>query len=166
LGAVIAALAGAIWAWLNMNVWPDFLNPVRSTFLIWAAFIVGGRGNNRGMVIGAFLIVVVEFVFNVMVVSRGASSLPLHNVTSYLDTIFSWIVVDIGGFIWSTRSITEIFPKEVVILSLPHFKLGLVGIVILGSLLTSSKGLIPEVPSRIKRPEGNFKSLDRKMRNT
>ena len=63
LGAAIAALAGALWAWLNTNVWPDFMNPVRTTFLIWAAFIVGGRGNNRGMIIGAFLIVIVEFIF-------------------------------------------------------------------------------------------------------
>jgi ABC-type branched-subunit amino acid transport system permease subunit len=128
------------------------MNPVRTTFLIWAAFIVGGRGNNRGMIIGAFLIVIVEFVFNVMVVSRGSASLPLHNMTSYLDSAFSWFVVNIGGIIWSARSITEIFPKGDVILSLPHLKLALVGIVIVGALLLSSKGLLPEVPSRTKRP--------------
>lgn len=152
LGAAVAALAGALWAWLNTSVWPDFMNPVRSTFLIWAAFIVGGRGNNRGMVIGAFLIVIVEFVFNVLVVSRGGSGLPFHNITSYLDTVFSWLVVNLGGIIWSTRSITEIFPKETILLSLSHLKLALIGIVIVGALLVSSKGLLPEVPSRPKRP--------------
>tara|TARA_A100001037_G_scaffold301505_1_gene331180 strand:- start:42665 stop:45532 length:2868 start_codon:yes stop_codon:yes gene_type:complete len=152
LGAAIAALAGALWAWLNTNVWPDFMNPVRTTFLIWAAFIVGGRGNNRGMVIGAFLIVIVEFIFNVMVVSRGSSSLPFHDITSYMDSIFSWLMVNIGGIIWSERSITEVFTKGNVTLSLPHLKLALIGIVIIGALITSSKGLIPEVPSRPKRP--------------
>ena len=152
LGAAIAALAGALWAWLNTNIWPDFMNPVRSTFLIWAAFIVGGRGNNRGMIIGAFLIVIVEFMFNVMVISRGSASLPFHSVTAYMDTIFSWFVVNIGGFVWSARSISEIFPRETVLLSLPHLKLALIGLVIVGSLLTSSKGLLPEVPSRPKRP--------------
>ena len=152
LGAAIAAMAGILWAWLNTNVWPDFMNPVRSTFLIWAAFIVGGRGNNRGMIIGAFLIIIVEFVFNVMVASRGATSLPLHNFTSYLDTVFSWLLVNLGGFAWSARSITEIFPQKDVLLSLPHLKLALVGIVIVGALLTSSKGLLPEVPSRPERP--------------
>jgi branched-chain amino acid transport system permease protein len=160
LGAAIAALAGALWAWLNMSVWPDFMNPVRSTFLIWAAFIVGGRGNNRGMIIGAFLIVIVEFVFNVMVVSRGATSLPLHNVTSYLDTAFSWLVVNVGGVVWSDQSITEIFPSGDVLLSLPHLKLALIGIVIVGALLMSSKGLLPEVPSRPKRPVGVDTTLD------
>jgi ABC-type branched-subunit amino acid transport system permease subunit len=154
LGAAIAAIAGVLWAWLNTNVWPEFMNPVRTTFLIWAAFIVGGRGNNRGMIIGAFLIVIVEFVFNVLVVSRGGTSLPLHNMTSYIDTTFSWLVVNVGGVIWSVRSITEVFPRENVVLSLPHLKLALIGIVIVGALLMSSKGLLPEVPGRPKRPVG------------
>ena len=160
LGAAIAALAGALWASLNANVWPEFMNPVRTTFLIWAAFIVGGRGNNRGMVIGAFLIVLIEFVFNVMVVSRGSASLPLHSLTSYMDTIFSWLVVNVGGIFWSDRSITEIFPRGDVLMSLPHLKLALIGIVIVGALLMSSKGLLPEVPSRPKRPVGLSMNLD------
>ena len=104
------------------------------------------------MVIGAFLIVIVEFVFNVLVVSRGGSGLPFHNLTSYLDIAFSWLVVNLGGVFWSTRSITEIFPKETVLLSLSHHKLALIGIVIVGALLVSSKGLLPEIPSRPKRP--------------
>jgi ABC-type branched-subunit amino acid transport system permease subunit len=160
LGAAVAALAGALWAWLNTSVWPDFMNPVRSTFLIWAAFIVGGRGNNKGMIIGAFLIVIVEFVFNVMVVSRGGADLIFHSMTSYMDSVFSWLLVDVGGLIWSVRSITEVFPSENIELSLSHLKLALIGIVILGSLLVSSKGLLPEVPSRPKRPISLVKNLN------
>ncbi|MQG00591.1 MAG: hypothetical protein FI714_00040, partial [SAR202 cluster bacterium] len=159
LGAAIAALSGALWAWLNTNVWPDFMNPVRSTFLIWAAFIVGGRGNNKGMIIGAFIIVLVEFIFNVLVASRGAASLPFHGATSYLDAAFSWLVVDVGGLAWSSRSITEVFPKETIVLSLPHLKLALIGLVIVGALLSSSKGLLPEVPSRPKRNDVKGKKL-------
>ena len=161
LGAAVAALAGALWAWLNTNVWPDFMNPVRTTFLIWAAFIVGGRGNNRGMVIGAFLIVIVEFMFNVLVASRGSTSLPFHNITTYLDSIFSWLVINVGGIIWSTRSITEIFPREDVLLSLPHLKLALIGLVIVGALLTSSKGLLPEVPQRPERLSEKSKTQEK-----
>ena len=164
LGAATAALAGALWAWLNTSVWPDFMNPVRSTFLIWAAFIVGGRGNNKGMIIGAFVIVIVEFLFNVMVVSRGGADLAFHGITSYLDSAFSWLVVDLGGVIWSTRSIAEIFPNDNVLLSLTHLKLALIGVVIVGSLLTSSKGLLPEVPSRLKRPIDLGASVDREGR--
>ena len=152
LGAAIAALAGALWAWLNTNIWPEFMNPVRTTFLIWAAYIVGGRANNRGMIIGAFVIVIVEFLFNVMVVSRGSPSLPFHNMTAYLDSGFSWLVVNVGGLIWSDQSITEIFAEGDILISLPHLKLALIGTVIVGALLMSSKGLLPEVPSRPQRP--------------
>ena len=152
LGAAVAALAGALWAWLNASIFPDFILPVRSTFLVWAAFIIGGRGNNRGMVVGAFLIVIVEFVFNVMVIARGNSSLAFHNVTSYLDNVYSWLIVDVGGLIWSARSISEVFPKSEVVLSLTYLKLALIGLVIVGALLVSPKGLLPEVPSRPNRP--------------
>lgn len=160
VGAGVAALAGALWAWLNTSIFPDFMNPTRSTFLVWAAFIVGGRGNNRGMIIGAFLIVIVEFVFNVMIVSRGDPDLAFHNVTSYMDSVFSWLVVDLGGLIWSARSISEAFPKETVTLALSHLKLALIGLVIVGALLLSPKGLLPEVPSRPKRPAARPTAVD------
>lgn len=154
LGAAVAALAGALWAWLNTSIFPDFMNPVRSTFLVWAAFIVGGRGNNRGMFIGAFLIVLVEFLFNVMVVSRGDSDLAFHNVVTYIDTAYSWLVVDVGGRIWSTLSISEPFPSGNVIVQLTYLKLALIGVVIVGALLLSAKGLLPEVPGRPRRHAG------------
>ena len=152
VGAAVAGLAGALWAWLNASIFPDFMNPVRSTFLVWAAFIVGGRGNNRGMIVGAFLIVIVEFVFNVMIVARGSSSLAFHDLITYMDSVFSWLVVDVGGLIWSARSISESFPRGDVTLALSHLKLALIGTVIVTALLLSPKGLLPEVPSRPKRP--------------
>jgi ABC-type branched-subunit amino acid transport system permease subunit len=152
VGAAVAGLAGALWAWLNASIFPDFMNPVRSTFLVWAAFIVGGRGNNRGMIVGAFLIVIVEFVFNVMVVARGNSSLAFHDLTTYMDSVFSWLVIDVGGLIWSARSISEAFPRGDVTVALSHLKLALIGSVIVAALLLSPKGLLPEVPTRPKRP--------------
>ena len=116
------------------------------------------------MIIGAFLIVIVEFVFNVLVISRGGAGLPFHNITGYLDTAFSWSVVNVGGVIWSTRSITEVFPKEDVLLSLSHLKLALIGVVIVGALLASSKGLLPEVPRRPKRSIGKATNFDEEER--
>ncbi|MCH8224098.1 MAG: hypothetical protein IH868_11875, partial [Chloroflexi bacterium] len=107
---------------------------------------------NRGMIVGAFLIVIVEFVFNVMIVSRGDADLAFHSVTSYMDSVYSWLIVDVGGLIWSTRSIAEAFPKEEITVALSHLKLALIGVVIIGALLLSPKGLLPEVPSRPNRP--------------
>ena len=127
------------------------MSPIRSTFLIWAAFIVGGKANNKGMFIGAYIIVIVEFFFNVMVVSRSNSDLILHPITNYVDKIFSWMIFDIGGLIWSERSITEAFPKGNVILELSYLKLALIGLVIIIALRAAPKGLLPEIPFMPKR---------------
>jgi ABC-type branched-subunit amino acid transport system permease subunit len=153
LGAAVAALAGALWAWLNTSIFPDFMNPVRSTFLVWAAFIVGGRANNRGMIIGAFLIVIVEFVFNVMVVARGNTDIAFHGVVTYIDRVFEWLLVDLGGLFWSDLSISQVFQRGEITAQLTYLKLTLVGVVIVAALTFSAKGLLPEIPGRPKRPE-------------
>lgn len=151
LGAAVAALAGALWAWLNTSIFPDFMNPVRSTFLVWAAFIVGGRANNRGMLIGAFLIVIVEFVFNVMVVARGNTDLAFHGIVGYIDRVFEWLLVDLGGLFWSDLSISQVFQRGEITAQLTYLKLTLVGVVIVAALTFSTKGLLPEIPGRPKR---------------
>jgi neutral amino acid transport system permease protein len=80
LGAAIAAFAGALWAWKLTGFQPNHMMPARSTFLVWAAFIVGGAANNKGMVIGAFIIVLMEFVFNVLVAGQGSSEIGRAHV--------------------------------------------------------------------------------------
>ena len=92
LGAAIAALAGAFWAWKLTGFEPTFMAPARSTFLVWAAFVIGGRSNNRGMVIGAFIIVLMEFVFNVLVAGQGSPDLPLYTTAERIDSLFTWLV--------------------------------------------------------------------------
>tara|TARA_Y100001980_G_scaffold45346_1_gene25683 strand:+ start:664 stop:4404 length:3741 start_codon:yes stop_codon:yes gene_type:complete len=94
LGAAIAALAGALWAWKLTGFDASFMSPARSTFLVWAAFIIGGTSNNRGMVIGAFIIVLMEFVFNVLVAAQGSSDLPLHTTADRIDNLFERILTN------------------------------------------------------------------------
>ena len=91
-GAAIAAFAGALWAWKLNGFQPSFMSPAKSTFLVWAAFIIGGAANNRGMLIGAMIITLTEFFFNVLVAAQGSSSLPLSNLANIIDEKFAWIV--------------------------------------------------------------------------
>ena len=158
VGAALAGFAGGLWAWLNMSILDDFINPVKSTFLIWAAFIVGGRANNRGMVIGAIIIVLTEFVFNLMVVARGDSDSIFHDNVAGIDAFFYWLLLDVIGSFSSDLSIIEPFGSlepERIEMQLVYLKLVLIGLVITGSLLLSERGLIPEVP---KRPENPLES--------
>ena len=158
VGAAIAGFGGALWAWLNMSILDDFINPVKSTFLIWAAFIVGGRANNRGMVIGAFIIVLTEFVFNLMVVARGDIDSIFHDGVAGIDEFFAWFILDVIGMVNSDLSIIEPFGSlepERLEMQLVYLKLVMIGLVIVVSLLLSERGLLPEVPKRPDDPRPN-----------
>jgi branched-chain amino acid transport system permease protein len=158
VGAAIAGFGGALWAWLNMSILDDFINPVKTTFLIWAAFIVGGRANNRGMIIGAFIIVLTEFVFNLMVVARGDIDSIFHEGVAGIDEFFAWFILDVIGTVNSDLSIIEPFGSlepERLEMQLVYLKLVMIGLVIVVSLLLSERGLLPEVPKRPDDPRPN-----------
>ncbi len=94
LGAAIAALAGALWAWKLTGFEPNsFMAPARSTFLVWAAFVIGGAANNRGMIVGATIIVLTEYVFNVLV-AASSPDLPLFEAANNIDSLFYWVVTE------------------------------------------------------------------------
>jgi hypothetical protein len=81
-----------------------------------------------------------------------------HEGVSGIDEFFAWLLIDVIGYFNSDLSIIEPFGSvnpEVIEINLVYLKLVLIGLVILVSLLFSSKGLIPEVP---KRPDNPVKS--------
>lgn len=55
IGSAIMGLAGGLYVAFYAFVSPQDLAPIL-TFQVWAMLIVGGAGNNRGAVLGAFLI--------------------------------------------------------------------------------------------------------------
>ncbi len=59
LGSAIMGLAGAIYAHFVSFISPEAFDPMYATFLVWVMLIAGGSGNNRGAVLGAFVIWVV-----------------------------------------------------------------------------------------------------------
>ena len=136
LGASIAALAGAFWAWKLTGFEPSFMSPARSTFLVWAAFIIGGASNNRGMVVGAFIIVLMEFVFNVLVAGQGSADLPLHTTAARIDSLFEWLILSpwevvsaflvavFIGFVIRSEKILEIGLAGVAVFSFTAIALG------------------------------------------
>ena len=114
LGAAIAALAGALWAWKLTGFQPTFMSPAKSTFLVWAAFIIGGAGNNKGMVIGATIIALTNFVFGVLVAAQGSSSLPLHEQALFINEKYIWMItapLEVAGIFLFFSVITFIFNK-------------------------------------------------------
>jgi len=56
LGAVIMGIGGALYAHQVRVIAPSDFNPLFGTFIIWVMLIVGGSGNNRGAILGAFVV--------------------------------------------------------------------------------------------------------------
>jgi branched-chain amino acid transport system permease protein len=56
VGAMIMGIGGAIYAYANGAVSPTTFNHFFGTFIFWAMLIVGGSGNNKGAVLGAYVI--------------------------------------------------------------------------------------------------------------
>lgn len=59
LGSMIMGLAGALYAHFVSFISPEAFDPLYATFLVWVMLIAGGSGNNRGAILGTFVIWVV-----------------------------------------------------------------------------------------------------------
>lgn len=55
-GAVIMGIGGAVYAHYVRAITPDTFTPFFGTFLIWVMLIVGGSGNSKGAILGAFVV--------------------------------------------------------------------------------------------------------------
>lgn len=56
LGCVVMGIAGGLYAPYMVTVDYSHLNPLFSTFLVWVMLMLGGSGNNRGAILGAFVV--------------------------------------------------------------------------------------------------------------
>jgi branched-chain amino acid transport system permease protein len=56
LGSIVMGVGGAIFAYGRGSVGPETFEHFFGTFLFWAMLIIGGSGNNRGAIAGAFVV--------------------------------------------------------------------------------------------------------------
>ena len=66
IGCMIMALAGALTAHYLKFVDPNTTDPLLATFLVWVMLIVGGSANNKGAILGAFLMWIVWSASEIM----------------------------------------------------------------------------------------------------
>jgi branched-chain amino acid transport system permease protein len=71
LGAAIMGIGGAMFAYYRGALTPSDFEPLQGTFLFWVMLVVGGTGNNRGAILGAFV------VWGFWVASLQVAALPL-----------------------------------------------------------------------------------------
>jgi len=56
LGAVIMGIGGALYAHFSAAIQPGVFDPLFGTFIIWTMLTLGGTGNNKGAILGAFIV--------------------------------------------------------------------------------------------------------------
>ena len=56
VGSFVMGIGGALYAHYMVAIDYSHFNPLYATFLIWVMLMLGGSGNNRGAILGAFLI--------------------------------------------------------------------------------------------------------------
>ena len=56
VGAVIMGIGGGLYAHFFGAIQPSVFTPLFGTFIIWVMLILGGSGNNKGAVLGAFVV--------------------------------------------------------------------------------------------------------------
>lgn len=124
LSGAIAGLGGVFYAWIFTVLFPDYFQPLY-TFFVWVVLIVGGRGNNHGMVVGA-----IAFVL-------------LRRMSLFFNDL------DIFYVKW-LNSIVKLINPTAPDVSMTYLQLSIVGIVLILFIRFYPSGLVPEEPFRPK----------------
>lgn len=56
VGAMIMGIGGALYAHFSGAIQPSTFSPLFGTFIIWTMLTLGGTGNNKGAILGAFVV--------------------------------------------------------------------------------------------------------------
>lgn len=83
LGGVVIGVAGALYAPYMVTIDYSHFKPLFATFLVWVMLMLGGSGNNKGAILGAFVI---------WAVWSGTGF-----VTDYLQVALSGIAPDVAS---------------------------------------------------------------------
>jgi branched-chain amino acid transport system permease protein len=55
-GAMVMGIGGALYAHYTKSISPSVFTPLYGTFIIWVMLMAGGSGNNKGAILGAYVI--------------------------------------------------------------------------------------------------------------
>src|SRR3546814_20538817 len=56
VGAFIMGIGGALYAHYVISIDYSHFNPLFATFIVWVMLMLGGSGNNKGAILGAFAV--------------------------------------------------------------------------------------------------------------
>ena len=172
IGGIIISIAGTLFIWQTENIGAGTLRPTL-TFLVWGAFIIGGGGNIRGVVVGGFVLITSINVFNNDEIQKQVQQTALDEIHRvFVVDIYEWgdwifetffgpiirIFSDEEEIVFfGTSAWTFFWPGEIT-LSLNILSQAFLGLLIVLVLLLADRGLIPERLYRPDTPDIDFAS--------
>jgi branched-chain amino acid transport system permease protein len=122
LGAFIMGVGGAIYAHYVVSIDYSHFNPLFATFIVWVMLMLGGSGNNKGAILGAFAVWGVwtgtAFLIDALSPALRAISPDLPSRGAYLR----WMLVAImlaaivlyrpQGLIRERERVSDFMPEE------------------------------------------------------
>lgn len=127
IASALTGFAGAVYAQVITIVSPKQYEPT-ITFTIYIMLIIGGTGNNKGAIFGAFII---QLLFSI---TRGTLFADAHLFYPELDKMIPDMFTGNFGYINSTRPVNA-----------ENLGLIVVGVMLIIFLIYSPDGLIPEI---------------------
>ncbi len=81
-GSIVMGFAGSLYTHFIAFIGPQAFEPMLGTFIIWVMLIVGGSGNNKGAIIGTFVVWAIwsmtEFATDLLPSALAARSAPVR----------------------------------------------------------------------------------------
>ncbi|MGH7071780.1 MAG: branched-chain amino acid ABC transporter permease [Acetobacteraceae bacterium] len=123
VGAFIMGIGGALYAHYVISIDYSHFQPLFGTFIIWVMLMLGGSGNNKGAILGAFAVWLIwggtSFVVQFAVPLLAAISPALPSRDIYLQ----WVLISIllgavvlfrpEGLIRERKVVSDFLPKDV-----------------------------------------------------
>ena len=82
IGAMFAGFAGSLYARYTTLVVPEMFIPY-FTFVAWLSLMIGGRGNNKGAILGCFIFVLAD-QFTLFVQASAAYAVKLASLRAFI----------------------------------------------------------------------------------
>lgn len=122
VGSFIMGIGGALYAHYVISIDYSHFQPLFATFIIWVMLMLGGSGNNRGAILGAFVVWLIwggtAFLvqFTTPVLAAISPSLPSRDI--YLQWLLIAILLGVvvlfrpEGLIRERKVVSDFLPKE------------------------------------------------------
>lgn len=112
IGAIVMGFAGSLYAHFIGFISPLSFTPMLTTFIVWVMLTLGGSGNNKGALVGAFVVwgiwTMTEFLTDLLPVGLASRAAPMRVVLIGL-LLIAVLMLRPRGLFGEERQVSNLF---------------------------------------------------------